>query len=86
MKNFIATPYSMPHAAKSKLNLHFVEFFWGTMKRHQRDIYCATSKNIPDAMASVDVLTIRKWEHPRRLRFRCRSLAAANSRVHCSNI
>ena len=37
-KNFIPTQYSMPCAAKSKLNLHFIEFFWGTMKRHLRAV------------------------------------------------
>ena len=66
-KNFIPTQYSMPCAAKSKLNLHFIEFFWGTMKRHLGAVttytYSASaSKKNPDAMALV-VLTIWEWEY-----------------------
>ena len=37
------------------------------MKKYLREhcdyTYAGLQKNIPDAMASVDVLTIRKWEH-----------------------
>ena len=47
--------------------LNFIEFFWGAMKKYLQEqcdyTYAGLQKNIPDAMASVDMLTIRKWEH-----------------------
>ena len=46
---------------------HCVEFFWGAVKKCLRDhcdySYAGLQKNLPDALASVDLKTIQKWEH-----------------------
>ena len=52
---------------KYHCELNFIEFFWGTMKRYLREhcdyTYSGLQRNIPDAMAPVNVFTICKWEH-----------------------
>ena len=52
---------------KYHCELNFIEFFWGAMKKYLHEhcdyTYSGLQKNIPDAMASIDVLTIWKWEH-----------------------
>ena len=52
---------------KYHCELNFIEFFQGAMKRylceHCDYTFSGLQQNIPDAMHSVDVLTIWKWEH-----------------------
>jgi len=47
--------------------LNFIEFFWGAVKRYlqeQCDMTFETLKeNMPQALASVELATIRQWEH-----------------------
>jgi hypothetical protein len=47
--------------------LNFIEFFWGAVKRYLQEHYDYTydrlRANIPKALASVELLTIQKWEH-----------------------
>ncbi|KAF8157614.1 hypothetical protein K438DRAFT_1620770 [Mycena galopus ATCC 62051] len=48
-------------------NLNFIEFFWGMVKRYLRkncdDTFDTLKKNMPAALASVQLATIRRWEH-----------------------
>ena len=52
---------------KFHCELNFIEYFWGAIKKYLRD-HCDYSfptlqENLPKALASVAVETIRKWEH-----------------------
>ena len=47
--------------------LNFIEFFWGSVKKYLQDNYDYTfntlKENLPKALESVPLSTIRKWEH-----------------------
>jgi len=52
---------------KFHCELNFIEFFWGAVKRYLREncdySFATLQENMPKALASVSVETIRKWEH-----------------------
>jgi hypothetical protein len=52
---------------KFHCELNFIEFFWGAVKRYLREncdySFTTLQENMPKALASVSVETIRKWEH-----------------------
>jgi transposase len=51
---------------KYHCELNFIEYFWGAMKKYLRDhtdyTFPTLKENIPKAMASIPLETIRKWE------------------------
>ncbi|CAK5263642.1 unnamed protein product [Mycena citricolor] len=52
---------------KYHCELNFIEFFWGAVKRYLRDncdySFDTLRANMPKALESVKLSTIRKWEH-----------------------
>ena len=52
---------------KFHCELNFIEYFWGAMKKYLRDhcdyTFATLQENLPKALESVAVETIRKWEH-----------------------
>lgn len=52
---------------KFHCELNFIEFFWGAVKKYLRDncdyTFDTLKENMPKALASVQLSTIRRWEH-----------------------
>jgi hypothetical protein len=52
---------------KFHCELNFIEYFWGAVKKYLRDhcdyTFTTLQENLPKALNSVAVETIRKWEH-----------------------
>ncbi|KZT30320.1 hypothetical protein NEOLEDRAFT_1054947 [Neolentinus lepideus HHB14362 ss-1] len=52
---------------KFHCELNFIEFFWGTVKKYLQEhcdyTFDTLKQNLPKALASVQLHTIRKWEH-----------------------
>ncbi|KAJ7355303.1 hypothetical protein DFH08DRAFT_912378 [Mycena albidolilacea] len=64
---FPANHPKYPGQAKGMKQLNFIEFFWGAVKKYLRDncdyTFVTLKKNLPNALASVQLSTIHKWEH-----------------------
>ena len=46
--------------------LNFIEFFWQKVKKYIQDYYDCTFKtlpNLPSVLASIELKTIKVWEH-----------------------
>jgi hypothetical protein len=52
---------------KFHCELNFIEFFWGAVKKYLRDncdyTFDTLKENMPKALESVQLETIRRWEH-----------------------
>jgi hypothetical protein len=52
---------------KFHCELNFIEFFWGAVKKYLREncnyTFDGLKENLPHALKSVDLETIRRWEH-----------------------
>jgi len=52
---------------KFHCELNFIEFFWRAVKRYLREncnyTFDTLKENLPKALESVPVQTIRRWEH-----------------------
>jgi len=52
---------------KFHCELNFIEFFWGLVKKYLRDncdyTFDTLKANMPKALESVRLNTIRRWEH-----------------------
>ena len=52
---------------KFHCELKFIKFFWGVVKKCLRDncdyIFDTLKENMPKALASVNLATLRRWEH-----------------------
>ena len=55
---------------KFHCELNFIKYFWGAMKRYLQEncdyTFTTLQENLPKALESVSVETIRKWEHRMR--------------------
>jgi hypothetical protein len=53
---------------KFHCELNFIEFFWGAVKSYLCNncdyTFSTLKENLPKALASVELKTIRLWEHP----------------------
>jgi len=57
---------------KFHCELNFIEFFWGLVKKFLRDncdyTFDTLKENMPKALASVKLVTIRRWDSEHRMR------------------